>query len=96
MRLFIAINFNNDTRLRLLVLRGKSEYGNLSASKNLHLRLAFLGECNGKQIATAKSALSAVSPEPFGVSVGRVGVRVYSKSVANLRFLLQLSPTPIP
>jgi 2'-5' RNA ligase len=77
MRLFIAINFSNDMRLRLLALRdelrGRAKCGNFSASENLHLTLAFLGECDNKQTITAKSALSAVSFEPFNIVALRVG-----------------------
>jgi len=77
MRLFIAINFNNETRSRLLALRdelrGKSERGNFSAQENLHLTLAFLGECDGKQVVTAKSVVNAVSFEPFDISVDCIG-----------------------
>ena len=77
MRLFIAINFNDITRSRLLALRdelhGKAERGNFSAPENLHLTLAFLGDCDGKQTAAAKSALSAVRFEPFDIAALRVG-----------------------
>jgi 2'-5' RNA ligase len=77
MRLFIAINFNNDTRARLLALRdylrGKSERGNFSAPENLHLTLVFLGECDGKQTAAVRSVLSSVSFKPFYAAIERVG-----------------------
>ena len=77
MRLFIAINFNNETRSRLLSLRdelrGKSQRGNFTAPENLHLTLAFLGECNGKQTTAAKSVLNTVSFEPFDVAVDCIG-----------------------
>ena len=77
MRLFIAINFNNDTRSRLLALRdelrGQSQRGNFSAPENIHLTLAFLGECDGKQTADVKSALSDVSFKPFEITVDCVG-----------------------
>ena len=77
MRLFIAINFNDETRSRLLdlcdELRGVSRYGSFSAPENLHLTLAFLGECDSKQTACAESALGAVSFEPFDISVDSVG-----------------------
>ena len=77
MRLFIAINFNNDTRSRLLALRdevrGKSERGNFSAPENLHLTLAFLGECDEKQAAAAKEAMNAVKFEPFNAAIVCVG-----------------------
>ena len=77
MRLFIAINFNNETRSRLLALRdelcGKSQRGNFSAPENLHLTLAFLSECDSKQTAAVKSVLSAVNFEPFDIAVDCVG-----------------------
>ena len=77
MRLFIAVNFKDDTRARLLALRDElrscSERGNFSAPENLHLTLAFLGECDEKQSVAAKSAFSAVNFEPFDVSVYCVG-----------------------
>ena len=77
MRLFIAINFDNETRSRLLdlrdELRGKSERGNFSAPENLHLTLVFLGECNEKQSAAAKAAMEAISFEPLPVYIDRIG-----------------------
>ena len=77
MRLFVAINFNNDTRSRLLALRdelrGKSQRGNFSAPENLHLTLVFLGEYDTKQTAAVKSVLSAVSFEPFDIEVDSIG-----------------------
>ena len=77
MRLFIAINFNIETLSRLLALRdelrGKSQRGNFTAPGNLHLTLAFLGECNEQQTAAVKSALNTVSFEPFDIAVDSVG-----------------------
>jgi 2'-5' RNA ligase len=77
MRLFVAVNFNTDTRSRLLELRDelrdKSERGKFSAPENLHLTLAFLGECDGKQTAAAKSVVAATVFAPLGVMVERIG-----------------------
>ena len=77
MRLFIAINFKNETRSNLLALRdelrGKSRRGNFSAPENLHLTLVFLGECDGKQTTTIKSVLETIRFEPFDVAVDCVG-----------------------
>ena len=77
MRLFIAINFNKNTRMRLLELRDQlrsmSKRGNYSAAENLHLTLAFLGECDGRQYAAAKSSLATVSFEPFNLAIERIG-----------------------
>jgi 2'-5' RNA ligase len=77
MRLFVAINFNADTRSRLLALRdelrSKSERGNFSAPENLHLTLAFLGECDGKQLAAAKTVVAETVFAPFEMAVERIG-----------------------
>ncbi|MCL1792334.1 MAG: RNA 2',3'-cyclic phosphodiesterase [Oscillospiraceae bacterium] len=77
MRLFIAVNFNNETRSRLLALRDELRYkaqrGNFSAPENLHLTLAFLGECGDKQAAAVKSVLSVVNFEPFDITVDCIG-----------------------
>ena len=77
MRLFIAINFNEDTRAQLVFMRDElrslSNRGNFSATENLHLTLAFLGECDAKQAAAAKSAMDAVAFEPFPLKIERAG-----------------------
>jgi len=77
MRLFIAINFNDETRSQLLALcdelRGKSERGRYSLPENLHLTLAFLGECDAKQTAAVKSVFDAVNFEPFDITIDCVG-----------------------
>lgn len=77
MRLFIAINFNNNTRSQLVALRdelrGKSEHGNFSTPENLHLTLVFLGECGTGATAAVKKAIDAVRFEPFNAAIERVG-----------------------
>jgi 2'-5' RNA ligase len=77
MRLFIAANFTDETRSRLLALRdelrSRSERGNFSAPENLHLTLAFLGECDAKQAAAAKAAMDAINFVPFNAVIDRVG-----------------------
>jgi 2'-5' RNA ligase len=77
MRLFIAVNFNNDTKNELLALRdelrSRSEHGRFSAPENLHLTLAFLGECDAKQTAAAKSAMDGIKVAPFAIEIECVG-----------------------
>ena len=77
MRLFIAINFNNATRSRLLALcdglRGKSESGRFSLPENLHLTLAFIGEVNPKKTDTIKAVMDTITFAPFVVAVERLG-----------------------
>ena len=77
MRLFIAINFNTDTHVRLIALRDElslhAQQGKFSLDANLHLTLAFLGECDIKQTSAAKSVMDAISFKPFNVAVEHVG-----------------------
>lgn len=77
MRLFIAINFNETTLAQLIALReelrSRSKHGRFSLNENLHLTLAFLGECDAKQSAVAKAAMNAIKFEPFDTVIDRVG-----------------------
>ena len=77
MRLFIAVSFNDDTVNGLLALRdalrSRSERGRFSPIENLHLTLAFLGECDAKQVADAKTVMAEIVFDPFGIEIERVG-----------------------
>ena len=77
MRLFVAINFNEGTRARLLSLRdelrSRSERGNFSALENLHLTLVFIGECSPKNLEKVKAILGAVALVPFEAVIERIG-----------------------
>jgi len=77
MRLFIAVNFNNATKNSLLSLRDElrsnAERGSFTLPENLHITLAFLGECNAKQAYTIKSVMDSVSFKPFEILIERVG-----------------------
>jgi len=77
MRLFIAINFNIETKDRLIALgdelRSRSERGRFSLPENLHLTLAFLGDCDDKQTAAAKAAMDVAVFDPFDLVIERIG-----------------------
>jgi len=77
MRLFIAINFNESTKSRLLGLRDElksaSASGDFSLPENLHLTLVFLGECSETQASVIKSVMDAVSFEPFDILIDHIG-----------------------
>ena len=77
MRLFIAINFECGTRGRLVALRdelsGRSARGRFSLTDNLHLTLAFLGECSEGQASAAKAAMDAISFEAFDLTIEGIG-----------------------
>ena len=77
MRLFIAINLSPETKDKLIALTGElraaSPRGNFSLPENLHLTLAFLGECSENQASRAKSAMDALDFQPFDLRVERIG-----------------------
>ena len=95
MRLFVAINFNDETRARLIALqdelRSCSVRGRFSLPENLHLTLAFLGECDVKQTTAIKAVMNEINFDPFVINIDRVGrfkrdggkQRVPAKSVAT-------------
>ena len=77
MRLFIALNFTSETKSSLLALRDdlrtQSTRGNFSLPENLHLTLAFLGECDARQTAAAKQVLATVDFSPPVITIERLG-----------------------
>ena len=84
-RLFVAINFNSDTRSRLVAiqdeLRNRSQRGNFTQPGNLHLTLAFIGDVSPRNIDNIKAILETVTFEPFDVSVERLGT--FSRGVRS-------------
>jgi len=77
MRLFIAINFNAQTKNGLIALRdelrSRSKRGNFTLEDNLHLTLAFIGECSPKKLDKVKAILDTVTFAPFEATVERLG-----------------------
>ena len=77
MRLFFAINFSDIIKSKLAALRDElrvnSVQGNFSVTENLHLTLAFLGECDIRQLSDAKAVLDSLIIETMDVCVDRIG-----------------------
>jgi 2'-5' RNA ligase len=76
MRLFIAINFNEATKQQLLTLRDElrsQSKGRVTLPENLHLTLAFSGECNEKQTEAIKSVLTQITFDPFDLTINQLG-----------------------
>ena len=77
MRLFIAVNFNDDTKARLIKLqdelRAKSSGGSFPPIENMHLTLVFIGECDENQSSVIKSVMNTVHFEPFEIFIDRIG-----------------------
>ena len=63
MRLFIAINFDQETKDKLLQVQNRLKKlgrGNFSREENLHLTLAFLGEVPEDRLEDVKAAMDQV------------------------------------
>jgi 2'-5' RNA ligase len=86
MRLFIAVNFDNAVKERLLgiqaQLRSQCTRGNFTRPENLHLTLAFLGETAESKVPSLlkiiKDTQAAALPLPFYVSFIHTGCFTHS------------------
>lgn len=77
MRLFVAINFSNELKARLLDARNKlslcSRNGSFSNPENLHLTLVFIGECNTNEVLAVKSIMDSFSFPAFSIQLDKIG-----------------------
>lgn len=77
MRLFIAINLNEEMKNYLMSaiqeLKKKSSVGNFTHRENLHLTLVFLGELNQDRIGEIKSAMNRIDGRPLRISLNGFG-----------------------
>ncbi|WP_040197081.1 RNA 2',3'-cyclic phosphodiesterase [Candidatus Soleaferrea massiliensis] len=75
MRLFIAINFEEDVKDQLCGIMRRLKpgliQGNLTRRENLHLTLAFIGETT--RVASVRSAMNAISAKAFTLSMSGFG-----------------------
>lgn len=77
MRLFVAINFQEETLDALTAvqdaLRRAAPGGSYSRRENLHLTLAFLGEQPEDRLAAAREAMAAARFSPLTLIFDRLG-----------------------
>jgi 2'-5' RNA ligase len=77
MRLFVAINFPGEIKEAVAEIRDglkeSSLRGKFTLDENLHLTLAFLGECDVRQTKDVKSVLDETLFSPFTLMLDRVG-----------------------
>jgi 2'-5' RNA ligase len=85
-RLFIAVNCNDETKKLLLSVQEKiksqSFKGNFSRPENIHLTLVFLGETPEDQVPAICSAIKeALKPPvaPFSLTFSQTGCFTHSK-----------------
>ena len=77
MRLFVAINFKDNTMNGLIALRNelrdRSVCGNFSRDKNLHLTLAFIGEVETQKFDKLKAVIDTLAFTPFRIVIDKLG-----------------------
>jgi 2'-5' RNA ligase len=79
MRLFIAVNFDDAVKSRLLGIQGlikkQALRGNFSRPENLHLTLVFIGETPSNLVPTIISAVQKIPPgqKAFSVTLSHTG-----------------------
>ena len=76
MRLFIAINFDEDTKQQLLAVQSRlreSARGNFSRPENLHLTLAFLGELSPDCIPELQQTMVETGMKSLTFSFTHIG-----------------------
>ncbi len=76
MRLFIAINFDDDTRKNLINLQNrlrKISTGSFSHPENLHLTLAFLGEVNPERVVIIQKIMDQLTFSTLHLSFDHAG-----------------------
>ena len=83
MRLFIAVNFSEETKKQILLvqeqLRSRAIAGNFSRSENLHITLAFLGETPESRLENIFRIIDAVDAPPFEICFNSTGCFVHSR-----------------
>jgi 2'-5' RNA ligase len=83
MRLFIAVNFTDEVKSRLLKiqeqLKSQSSRGNFTRPENLHLTLAFLGETPETQLEKLYDILEGIQSPAFAIPFNRTGCFTHSK-----------------
>lgn len=76
MRLFIAINFDEETRNNIIAVQQRLRVfgkGNFSQPENLHLTLAFLGEIDQTQVHAVQHAMDRTTVRPMSLTFDYVG-----------------------
>jgi 2'-5' RNA ligase len=76
MRLFIAVNFDMETRNRLMAVQDRlraAASGTFTHSDNLHLTLVFLGETEQNRIPAVKKAVDTTKGESTRLTFDHTG-----------------------
>ena len=88
MRLFVAVNFSDEVKSRILKiqeqLRAQASKGSFTRPENFHLTLAFLGETPDEKLGTLFGIMEEIQrnpqlpPSPFDIVFNRSGCFTHS------------------
>ena len=77
MRLFIAVNFGKNVKDCVMAaeraLKGAGSRGVFTSAENVHLTLAFLGECGEERMGDIRSAMEAAAGRSFILKMSEAG-----------------------
>ena len=81
MKLFIAVNFDDETKSRLLaiqdIIKKQAVRGNFSRPENLHLTVVFIGETDAGLVPAVEAIIIDAAARPpanaFSVTLNRTG-----------------------
>jgi len=83
MRLFIAVNFSDELKSRILEvqerLRSQSTRGSFTRPENLHLTLAFIGEAPEERLTDLRAIIDTINSPSFDVRFNRTGCFTHSR-----------------
>lgn len=83
MRLFIAVNFNDEIKSRIRKiqeqLKLQSLRGNFTRPENLHLTLVFLGETPEEKLKVLSRILEGIQATPFEITFDHSGCFTHSR-----------------
>ena len=83
MRLFVAINFNDEIKKQILLvqeqLRSQAFKGNFSRSENLHITLVFLGEVQKEKLESLFQIMDEIKAPPFEIRFNSTGCFTHSR-----------------
>lgn len=77
MRLFIAINFNNQIKDQIQDIitnvKSSSTQGKFVSNEHMHLTLEFIGEVSEDKVVIIKNALNNISTKTFSLQLSNLG-----------------------
>ncbi len=95
MRLFISINFDEQTKQKIKekqdILKKYSSSGNFTKKDNLHITLVFLGEIESKQLSKIKNIMAEIKLPSFYINITKYGMFKHNNNI----FWLEISKNNI-